>query len=186
MYEYITSDNLENKQTYMYSQYRGYEFLDDYEKSRDIKRNREKSIFREEVDSDSRIRITSLYNSLCEHCDNSLRLKVKQELDFYNKTFEVRKRLYSSYNDNGKPNDEATYRDYDLYVLLGQCLLKGYSTTKCLKYYNCLLKIVDTIMSFKDELSDPVYEDFYKLVQEEKKIYFELIQQFNIRNRKWK
>ncbi|MBR1598179.1 MAG: hypothetical protein IJ661_04590 [Lachnospiraceae bacterium] len=149
LYKYITDNNLEEKQNYMYSEYGGREFLDAYKESRD-------SFLLEIKACDTDVHVT--YIELMR-LDSELNKKELWDnnrliLNDYIKTFEVRKRLYSEYNLNWKPCNNATYDNVELYIVLAQCLVKGYSLSKSAKYLSCLLKLDDTLISIKEKLTD--------------------------------
>lgn len=97
----------------------------------------------------------------------------------YTKSFEVRKRIYTSYDDNFKPSPDAGFEDYDNYLLFAEYLLLVYKQTGCLKYFNCLLKVDDTLLSVwgklqeyqKDYMSYIICQElecFYRLANENK------------------
>lgn len=154
-YEYITDNNLYNKQNYMYSKYRGGDFLKEYMDSR-----------RKCMDSISFVNIE--VEPLNEVCDDMvqkdlseiLRKLEEQDCDrdlidrmnAYTKTFEVRKRIYSAYDSRWKPVKDAVFENYKSYLLFADCLLHMYENTRCLKYFSCLLKVDDTLLSVRNHL----------------------------------
>ena len=151
-YKYITENNLENRQNYMYSEYKGIEFLKEYKDSRDqlISLVREKMEKEISHITDKELRV--LYEKL--QTDGEIASDDKTCMDAYTKSFEVRKRLYSEYNSEWKPLNNASCEIYDNYILLAKCLILMYKKSKCAKYINCLLKIDDTMISIKNKLTD--------------------------------
>lgn len=149
-YKYITENNLEHKQTYMYSEYGGMNFLLEYECIRQefIKKYPSDNLSIEEFFSENTKTIRELSDIYC--------LLAKEEemdysrLDGYLKSFEVRKKLYDCYQGyTFKPVNEDNYGDTMTYILLSACLYLAYERTKCLKYYNSMLKVNDTLISLE-------------------------------------
>ena len=136
-YEYITENNLENRQKYQYTQYRGGEFLQEYEESRNVIVDAEvDSVIPEPEDVHSDCR------EICH--DNA---------DGILKSFEVRKRIYKSYGDKMKPLDEDDYNNEQLYLDFSLLMSAEYKKTGNLKYLNALLKANDTILSIRKRMT---------------------------------
>ncbi len=145
-YKYITENNLEDRQNYMYSEFCGAEFLQAYNNSRlSFIRGIEKIPDGAEL-HDTRKELSELKNSL-----NDARISGgkswKDIIDVYVKKFEVSKRLFTEYNGKWKPTENASYEQFDIYMLLSECCLQVYRITECTKYFSCLLKIDDTLLS---------------------------------------
>ena len=149
-YKYITENNLINKQTYMYSEYGGRQFLEQYKQVREAICKR--SI---EVDSNMHIARDEL-RELSDGMKTSGQMDevLKHQLDMYTKSFEVRKRIYTEYTSDWKPLDHAGYMDVDNYLLFAECLVKGYDRSACTKYVSCLLKVDDTLLSIENQMTD--------------------------------
>lgn len=177
-YKYITDNNLYEKQNYMYSEFSGTEFLTDYINSRKRYLNcvEHRNISALEYHCATGQKLQSILDKLksgqAEHETIDL-------VNSYTKSFEVRKRIYTDYDNNFKPSDDAGFEDYDNYLLLAECLLSVYRQTGCLKYFNCLLKVDDTLLSVweklqeyqKDYMSHIIYQEldcFYQLANENK------------------
>lgn len=168
-YKYITENNLENKQTYMYSEYGGTEFLAEYRQVRESFCKNEYTmddglhVAREELDA--------LFHMLemSEQIDAA-----RLQLDFYTKSFEVRKRIYTEYASNWKPVENAGYTDYDNYLLFAKCLIKGYERTGCTKYVSCLLKVNDTLLSVEKQLTNRQKVHLQQIIHDELKVVSEL------------
>lgn len=158
-YKYITENNLENKQSYMYSVFFGEDFLKCFFKVRKkyimnynsiiLETNIlnfcefTKGCYTEKIFSE-------IYFKLIESAKNFDELKI--EIDQFTKSFEVRKRIYDNYNQEYRPLDGASYENYKTYLLFLLILQKAYEITKNYKYLNCLLKINDTIISVANNL----------------------------------
>lgn len=165
-YKYITEDNLVNKQNYMYSEYGGQEFLDAYILSRKSIIEKEQ-IFRY-AEHNTYQELSDIKEALNknEKIDGFL----KQQIDAYVKTFEVRKRLYAGYDEHWKPVVD-NYRIYSNYLILCQILLLMWQKTKCTKYVSCLLKVTDSLISVIDEMNETEVYILTNVLREELSIY---------------
>lgn len=79
---------------------------------------------------------------------------VRQVLDRYVKAFEVRKRIYTEYDENWKPVQNSRYDYIENYILLAKCVALAYEKSECTKYLNVLLKLDDTLISLTDTLTN--------------------------------
>lgn len=177
-YKYITGNNLYEKQNYMYSEFGGTEFLADYLNSRKRYLNSvgHRDIAVIEYHSATGQKLLSILDGLKSG------QAVRETIDLinaYTKSFEVRKRIYTNYDNNFKPSADAGFEDFDNYLLLAECLVLAYRQTGCLKYFNCLLKVDDTLLSVweklqqfqKDYMSHIICQEldcFYQLANENK------------------
>ncbi len=150
-YEYITNNNLEDRQNYMYSEFGGVEFLKLYRLSREQYLKGLKESSREEIiaNHDTRKDLNQVLRNL--KCGDYN--KTKDVLNDYVKRFEVSKRLYTEYKQNWKVANNASYDNLDLYMLLADCCLESYKLSGCTKYFSCLLKIDDTLLSVSSSLT---------------------------------
>lgn len=183
-YEYITTNNLYEKQNYMYSQYNGKNFLVQYINSREIKKNSQNNISGSDGNSGLKsivyLKLLNIYDSL-KNVSGGQENGICQLKD-YIKSFEVRKRLYTEYKD-WKPVEGASFSDYECYLLFADCLFQAYSITGCLKYYSCALKLDDTLLSIQDRLNNAQREhlaeiigkelDFFQMLLKKQGIYLE-------------
>lgn len=145
-YKYITEDNLENKQDYMYSEFCGKDFLNAYKRSR--------LSYISETNNENIVHNTrSELESIRESLKKRENINVRQLLDQYVKRFEVSKRLFTEYNESWKPTDQASYEQFDLYILLSECCIKFYTLSNCAKYFSCALKIDDTLLSIANRMT---------------------------------
>lgn len=158
MYKYVTEDNLEWPQTYMYTEYGGWEFLHDYKESREnflaeqeIGRAED---FRQTVSEDEGRLEAMLQKASAIMGDGKLDDEILGVLEFLVKVFELRKRLYSEYPKGYKPDEASGYRRYDRYISLGILLSQAYRRTSNLKYLNTLLKLDDTLLSLTSVLDE--------------------------------
>ena len=162
-YKYITGNNLENRQDYMYSLYGGEGFIKAYYRTRECfisayvaedetgQKNPPLEYVTEEMGETGR-----RLGRLLEKLKNKVwTMEVKEELDFYVKAFEVRKRLYSSYEKGTvRPSSDAAYKMLGNYLLLAQCVYYGYFLSEGLKYLNTMLKLDDTLISLAGKMSE--------------------------------
>lgn len=176
-YEYITNNNLYEKQTYMYSKYRGVDFLKDYLDSRyqfiDSQKRLEGDIFpyAEPANDPVQEELMDIFHKL-KAGDHSR--EIMDRVNAYTKSFEVRKRLYSCYNSDSKPIEGAGFENYQSYLLFADCLLNMYQHTGCLKYFSCLLKLNDTVLSVQDCLTESMKECFCQIIRQELDIFYQL------------
>ena len=145
-YKYITDNNLDNRQDYMYSEYGGKDFLDEYKASR--------LSYIAKYDAETSFRDTRLE---LEHIKISIAKRnykyARETLDLYVKRFEVTKRIYTEYNEFWKATNNATYEQLDLYILLSECCMDFYIVSDCTKYLSCSLKVNDTLLSMANRLT---------------------------------
>ena len=161
IYTYISEDNLENTQNYMYTPYGGKAFLDAYLESRTpyLTENAEEAVSvsmqtiagRPKASQDKTLEeLLFLWNS-----DNWKDASCRSGIDQYIKRFEVRKQLYGAYDSEiRKPIFESGYRESDRYLTLAAIAEKAYRVFHSLKYLNCLLKLNDTLLSLISEMDD--------------------------------
>lgn len=184
-YKYITENNLYNKQTYMYSEYGGADFLKEYVVSRkqymdghaDMKNIRAVHTWDEAELND--VMRELLYIKLSLEADKQNNT-VMDLVNAYTKSFEVRKRIYESYNNDWKPIGNKGFEDYGAYLMLAECLALSYENTKCLKYFNCMLKVDDTLLSVQDKLNVGFQGILYLIIKKELDIFYQLIEQNGI------
>ena len=164
-YQYITEDNLENKQKYNYSKYAGEEFINDYVKSRKY------VIEAMNIVSESHVTYTELKQIQgCLLNNKEIDLDTKILLDAYVKSFEVRKRLYSAYDDSWRPLCEE-YRDYYCYIIFAQVLESAYELNHNLKYLNCMLKLDDTLISLISHMPNSCNMELKKILEKELELF---------------
>lgn len=180
-YKYITDNNLYQTQDYMYSEYGGVDFIREYISSRRTylespkgagnaeSRKKESNAVREELRDILKNLKSSAYDE-----------EVICSVDVYAKRFEIRKKIYTKYDRNKKPFLDAGFEDYESYLLLADCLLFVYRKKRCLKYFSCLLKIDDTLLSMQDKLGEEEREYLRKIIRQELDIFYLLAQENGI------
>lgn len=156
LYPYITNNNFENRQDYMYSVYSGEAFLEQYARLRmDFLKQAGKSGGRPETGEKDLSHTYHCLEELGRNLDRQgLTQVTKRLLDLFVRTFEVRKRLYDDYTGKKcKPVKGAGYGGPGRYLLFADLLIKGYDESGCLKYLSCLLKLDDTLLSCAEKMS---------------------------------
>lgn len=177
-YKYITENNLENKQNYMYSEFGEAAFLHAYKSSRT-------SFVKEMADyyggdfHETREELFKLKSRLSNADDLDV-VSWRDTIDAYVKRFEVSKRLFTEYDEKWKPTEHATYEQIDIYLLLAECCLQVYKITKCTKYFSCLLKIDDTLLSIKDMITNSEKERLSHILEGEIEEYDKLAESLEV------
>ena len=179
-YEYIQEDNIENPLRYQYTAYRGADFLMDWYTSRkeildhlslDISKTNFEYGVQCNSGEDSRkecIQTKEIFQMLLSKLLNQGELSEEQKkiLDGYVKTFEVRKRLYSCYSVQFKPENETDYHNMGLYTGFACICAAAFEQYSDLRYLNALLKVNDTLISQWERRSE-----FRKLENRERVTY---------------
>lgn len=173
-YKYITGNNLYEKQTYRYSEYRGKDFIKEYIESR--KKYLKNT---ENIGGGMKQKPCScVYDELAELCKNLKTGNTSNEIyelvNAYTKNFEVRKRIYTKYDTDWSPSCDSGFEEYESYLVLAECLLSAYQHTKCLKYFNCLLKLDDTLISIQNRMSQQLKEHLIRILMQELSIFSQL------------
>lgn len=175
-YEYITDNNLYEKQHYMYSEYRGVDFLKDYLDSRYKYIDSRKiwggiSSYTESLDDLVQNDFMGILQKLK---DGDYSRETIDTMNAYTKSFEVRKRIYLCYDSHWKPVEGTGFENYYSYLLFADCLLHMYQHTGCLKYFSCLLKVDDSLLSVQSRLPENLQGYFSQLISRELDVFFQL------------
>lgn len=177
-YEYVTDNNLYERQNYMYSEYRGADFFKDYLDSRSqyagsTRMIGEEIMLNEKTAGDPVQRDLMLILRKLEsgECDS----EIVDRMNAYTKSFEVRKRIYSGYNNRWKPIEGAGFENYLSYLVFANCLVHMYERTGCLKYFSCLLKVDDTLLSVSSHLPEDLAEFLGTIIDRELEIFKQLL-----------
>lgn len=174
-YHYSSIDLLENPQKYQMSAYEGPHFLISYKKSRnyfleileekntidysineicdhlvpDIKFDY--SIERLGMDIDTKSLLAHILSSLIKHEKDS---DVTRILDIFVRKFEIKKRIFASYNSELKKPTSDNYSVLGNYIFLSTVCLLRYARTSNLKYLNASLKLNDMLCSQITKIKD--------------------------------
>lgn len=183
-YKYISENNLYNKQSYMYSEFGGKDFLKEYLNSRqmylkvhEISSNKfECSVNTTNISDVQR----DLFNiKKCLETGKQDRY-IMDRLNAYMKSFEVRKRIYSQYDSDWKPIKNIGFEEYAVYLLFAQCMTLSFESTKSLKYFSALLKVDDTLLSIQYQLDDNLKNILNSVLKNEINIFYRLMDENGI------
>ena len=167
-YQYDNGDLLKNPQKYQKTEFIGNEFLIAYKKSRQqcidkienkkYEKNSYQNIVNKEIElilHGKKIHLEKLLNELLNLKNNYNEKNSKNNIiiDTFLKKFEIRKRLFLSYNSNLE-EDEDRYDNLRNYLFLSNLGLIRYHETNNLKFLNTVLKINDTLCSQIEKLDD--------------------------------
>ena len=189
-YKYITENNLYEKQTYMYSEYGGICFLKEYIHSRQVYLDHQKETKSDKPEAEQiHLKISPVRHDLQRIKDKLKKEKWNKEtkdlVNAYTKSFEVRKRIYEEYDCNWKPVCGAGFEDGESYLLLAECLLLTYENTRNLKYFSCLLKVDDTVLSIQDKLAETLKRRLCGILVQELNIFYQLAKEKGIILEEW-
>ena len=161
-YPYAQGDRLEERNTYFYAPYGGMAFLSAWEKNRlnachacePPPQTEASAITGNEPASREMAEWLACWRS-------GKRLSSRQNARFLGRLrhFEVSKRLFPAYDNEGKPLDRSDYRCVPRYIEFALVLEAAYAARQDLRYLNALLKVNDTLLSlsaqatFRHELS---------------------------------
>ena len=164
-YEYSSHNLLETPQKYKMTPFQGSQFLEQYKESRrlaiELIRDKVSTITLDQATTQMQqdfkhpLEIINASKFSTKKLFESIFLIVIRDKDDVNvtniinrfvKKFEVKKRIFSFYNQEIKEvsND---YKIIDNYILLASICVLEYKKTRNLKYLNVLLKLNDTICS---------------------------------------
>lgn len=153
-YNYITDNNLENIQRYMYSKYYGMEFILEFfsicRKNFIEDDNIEQIEFEKYINSNTTKELAQIWCAMKRSEEDK---QFENRIEWYIKKFEVSKKIYRRYTDLGKAIIKSGCDEYPAYILLELILLQKYEENKSLRYLNCILKLSDTIFSLKSQMN---------------------------------
>ena len=180
MYPYSSGDLLNTPQHYMYSAYNGAEFIQSWLKSRALFEKKHplkpkilkinESIEEATEYFDSHNILVSLCGALRDGDQTSHRFSYW--LPRLIKKFEVTKRLYDRYEKTA-PHAKVENSDYQklsLYIFLAEVVIRSWAKSAKSQYINCLLKLMDTLHSQSNLLSEEEKSALIWLTHAEKMI----------------
>ncbi len=181
-YKYITENNLYNKQKYMYSEYGGVEFLKEYMDSRLQYLDEHEKLKNAMAEHEGEVIGLSKAAQDLLNIKRNLKAgkrnnKVIDMVNAYTKSFEVRKRIYKEYDNDWKPIGSKEFEEYEAYLTFAECLALSYEMTKCLKYFSCMLKVDDTLLSVQDKLDVRTKGVLRQIIKKELDFFNELAEQ---------
>ncbi len=162
-YSYTDGDKIASPNTYFYTEYNGQEFLNSYfgnRKSilRKTKDAVEPMFSENDIETDQSLIRTSiyldyLYTSL-QSQNHSRNADIFAEINLILKKFEVSKRIYDFYLPEFKKSDDSDFKNLNNYLKLASVLSRSYEITNKLNYLNGMLKVIDTLISVFNEMSE--------------------------------
>lgn len=151
-YPYSEGDKLESKNTYFYTAYSGKPFLDAW------KSDRSKAI----AGMESALVIPAsepvpendfsgygVLERILKQIESS---EESRTLLLLIKRFEVTKRIYLRYKPDLRPVDSSEFRDLSLYLRWAEILGLAYEKFGHLFYLNAFIKVLDTLISVKEDI----------------------------------
>ena len=190
-YSYIKTDLLKNPQKYQVSPYEVIEFIHSYKNSRKkileilLKKNFKKQNIgdiclqinpkiTDDYDFDNgfnELETEKLFSILLYFIKKNKKQKeIIKLLDIFLKKFEIKKRIFSSYDSNFEENNE-NYSHLINYLLLVVAFIVRFETTNNLKYLNVVLKLNDTLCSQYQFLNNK-FENILLIHSLEKELLF--------------
>ena len=181
-YPYSSENLLEKPQKYQMSPFEGKDFLSSYLNSRKkiiqiLEKNKKISYdeildqFKKfiDVNFESFSEVVFLEKFLSFLIYNLLEMnkdKTNEYVDLILKKFEIKKRLYYTYNSEFKEITDD-YKNLHNYTLLALIFQIKYKQTKALKYLNAILKLNDILCSQHSNLNSQDAELTYHLLNHE-------------------
>jgi len=156
MYQFNNRDLLENPEKYHYAHCNAPDFPTQWRQSR--KKWRETLLIAELSDKENNFSLTTTVGEIDTFFELNRILATLNsnpaslhKLLFFLKKFEVSKRLYGYYSKDKKAITRSHYRNLDIYLLFGRCLVLGYEATNNLQFLSTFLKLMDTLTSINPE-----------------------------------
>lgn len=191
LYPYAEGDLLTERNTYFYTPYEGRKFIEAWKKSRgSIAETIDKKvcpplgeelisledISKKTTDGDlieASVWLDSLYVPLANK-GAEIWQDIAVYVDILVKRFEITKRIHRAYVKDFRAYDKDAYRDLSLYVRAAEIFEAAYELSKGLPYLNVLLKCLDTLCAFSNDLNEPERGRLARLIDLEKKHITEL------------
>ena len=166
-YPYATGDLLVDPNTYFYSQFGGYPFIEAWMAARAItvaelpapQEPPPPAHNTGPPDANGTVQGEHFLEYLYGQIETENRSDLGDETAFWLsrilKKFEVTKRLYRAYDENMKAVDRAHYMDLGLYVRFGEIVDVAYDVSGDTRFLNALLKCIDTLCAVRENLISP-------------------------------
>lgn len=151
-YKYITGNNLEDTQNYMYAPYGGLPFLEAYYQTRRPFLTKDTGSFSTELLSACRSAAPGTAEAqlrgILEALSSDPCSADRDRVNLFVRRFEVRKRLFAEYDrETGRPVIESGCHEMKNYMLLAAVTARAYEVFGSSKYLSCFLKLNDTLLS---------------------------------------
>ncbi|GAU09384.1 hypothetical protein [Desulfoplanes formicivorans] len=157
-YLYSQGNLLEDRHTYQYSQYMGYDFLKSWKESRNMVAVEFGTPLPPPTPQypyqplSTPIRTTQRLEELMAGLMQGMFEELRQELGIWVKKFEVSKRLFDTYDSDFKPVTKDKYDDLSNYLRYAEIMEFAYRQNADLPYLNVLLKVIDTLIAYSKYL----------------------------------
>lgn len=164
IYPHSSGDLLESPQTYRYTPFHGPAFVEAWQLSRQVALRNLPPPALMTLPASTKEAVASptdsheLLAQLCQVLRDGALVSeptVAYWLPRLLKKFEVTKRVFKGYEE-APPHRalaDSTYKDLSVYLLLGECLLRGWQATRAGYYLSGLLKLNDTLVSQQASLA---------------------------------
>lgn len=183
-YGYASGDLLDHPQSYRYSSYCGPDLFIAWREQReklltslgssDIPPEKlVTDVLAEAANSEQTVLTATRLSRLIVAVSNAQadRFKHRVQIAPWIKTFEVRKKIYSEYDDDMRPGGDGNYRELGNYVLYAFLMERAWSNYQELPYLNVFFKVVDSICSFASSLGADEKSTFCYLLSRERQIF---------------
>lgn len=183
IYYYTKENRIFYPNTYFYTEFHGVKFFSAFDENRKIflgtndcyKEPSLPDLSIEKTQSEKSVEtFTKLEHLFYQVLTNSHDPNMYAEIEIFRKKFEVTKKIYKFYDENWKPINKEEIYELSLYLRLAQIFEAVYSSGKKLIYLNVLLKIIDSLISVRSDLSKEQRENVSWLILREKKHIDEL------------
>ena len=174
-YPYSEGDKLECKNTYFYTSYFGKPFLDAW------KSDRNKAIAGMEpvlvIPSPEPVPENDfsghgVLERILKKIENP---EESAMLLLLIKRFEVTKRVYLHYDSDLRPIDSSEFRELSLYLRFAEILGLAYEKFGHLFYLNAFIKVLDTLISVKDDILAEGQGRFARCIMQEMEVVEKLM-----------
>lgn len=151
-YPYASGDLLESPNTYFYSEFKGPEFIRDWQESRAacLDENAPSASVIEQTCDGPTARF--LEQVMAQLAAPDFAPVEKQRLDALLRNFEAKKRIYEDYHPGFNSKDRTDYRALCLYVRFAEAMVAAYRRWQALPYLNALIKCLDILCAMRDRL----------------------------------
>lgn len=171
-YQYASGDLLENRNTYFYSRFGGPAFLDQWEAAR--------AEVLAKLPPPHEARSQKVSAPTWGECFDTAHLleylagagwdEARRWLDKLIQRFEVTKRVHASYNERLRAMDSGDYRRLELYVRFAEVLVQAGRDHGYLPAINALLKVIDTLCAYAEEIHPTWQARLSYVIEEERKL----------------
>ena len=179
-YTYSSGNLIDERNTYFYTPYLGLPFIDAWRKERAVAIKKlapsceppKPAEVNEDDNSGFALLERFFADVISANFDNKLSLLIQR--------FEVGKRIYKNYDTNLRPIDRSQCYDMALYLRFAEILDEAYACSGELNYLNAFLKVMDTLIAFRDEFVTSQGSRLARLIEKELKYINKLAYQMGI------